>query len=240
MSRSFILETDVSLTHVGAVLMQINDDNLPRVIGYFFKKLRPTEMRYSTTDREALAIVLACSQFSNFLWGTKVFIRTNHQPLISVFRQKSKSPRMNRWILEMRDYQFTIDYKSGIRNVVADQLSRRVRPIRHWGDQNELFLGKTREEFSQLQMQEPRWREMRQYLGGCIPRSKHPRATFAQFNIENEILYSTIRKKDNTTLYTLVIPNELRQQAINFAHERVGSLRYSQICSQGRRLFLLA
>ncbi len=73
-----MLETDASLTHVGAVLMQIDDNNLPRVIGYFSKKLRPTEMRYSTTDMEALAIVLACRQFHNFIWGTKVFIRTDH------------------------------------------------------------------------------------------------------------------------------------------------------------------
>lgn len=220
MSRSFILETDASLTHVGAVLMQIDDNNLPRVIGYFSKKLRPAEMRYSTTDREALAIVLACRQFHHFLWGTKVFVRTDHQPLVSIFRQKTKSPRMNRWILEMRDYHFSIDYKSGKKNVVADQLSRPVRPIRPWGGQSELFLGRTREEFSQLQMQEPRWREMRQYLeGGCIPRSKYHRATLAQFNIEDKILYSTRRKKDNTILYTLVIPNELRRQALRFAHE---------------------
>ncbi len=202
------------LTHVGAVLMQSDDNNLPRVIGYFSKKLRPTEMRYSTTDREALAMVLECRQFHNFLWDNKVFIRTDQQPLVSVFRVKTKSPRMNRWILEMRDYQFSIDYKSGKKNVVADQLSRPVGPVRPWGDQNELFLGKTREEFSQLQMQEPRWREMRQYLEReCIPRSKYPRATLAHFNIENEILYSTRRKKDNIILYTLVIPNELRRQA---------------------------
>ncbi len=144
--------------------MQMNDNNLPRVIGYFSKKLRSTEMRYSTTDREALAVVLACRQF-HFLWGTKVFVRTDHQPLVSIFRQKTKSPRMNRWILEMRDYHYSINYKSGKKNVVADQLSRPVRPIRPWGDQGELFLGKTREEFSQLQMQEPRWREMKLATG---------------------------------------------------------------------------
>ncbi len=44
MTIFFILETDASLTHVGAVLMQMNYSNLPRVIGYFSKKLRPTEI----------------------------------------------------------------------------------------------------------------------------------------------------------------------------------------------------
>ncbi len=38
--------------------------------------------------------------------------------------------RINRWILEMKDYHYIINYKSGKKNVVADQLSRPVRPIR--------------------------------------------------------------------------------------------------------------
>ncbi len=103
MTKKRILETDASLTHVDAVLMKLNDNNLPRVIEYFSKKLCPTKMRYSTTDREALAIVVTCRQFHHFPWGTKVFVRTDHQRLVSIFRQKTKSPRMNRWILEMRD-----------------------------------------------------------------------------------------------------------------------------------------
>ncbi len=102
LSKQFILETDASQRHVAAVLLQYDDEGLPRTIGYFSKKLKPTEVRYSTTDREALAIVLACRHFNHYLWGTKFLIQTDHQPITSVFRQRTKSPRMNRWILEMR------------------------------------------------------------------------------------------------------------------------------------------
>ncbi len=59
LKRTFILETDTSQHHVAAVLMQYHEDNLPKVIVYFSKKLRPAEIRYSTTDREVLTIVLA-------------------------------------------------------------------------------------------------------------------------------------------------------------------------------------
>ncbi len=86
-------------------------------------------MRYSTTDREALAIVLACRQFHHYLWDTKFIIRTDHQPTTTVFRQRTKSPMMNRWMLEMRDYRFRVVYKMGKNNVVADQLSGPVRVI---------------------------------------------------------------------------------------------------------------
>ena len=227
MSREFILETDASLTHVGAVLMQRDKDGLLRVIGYFSKKLRPPEMKYSATDREALGIVLACRQYHHFLWGTKVMIRTDHQPLVSVFRKKTKSPRMNRWILEMRDYQYRIEYKAGKKNLVADQLSRparsitSIRPIRGEDEPNDRFLGKTKEEFIQMQMAEFRWREMKEYLeGGRIPRSKYPRSTLNQFILEDGILYSSKRKLDQTLLYVLVIPEALRKRALIFAHEK--------------------
>ncbi len=83
--KRFILETDASQHHVAAVLLQYDDEGLPRVVGYFSKKLNQAEVRYSATDREELAIVLACRQFHHYLWGTRFAIRTDHQPITTVF-----------------------------------------------------------------------------------------------------------------------------------------------------------
>ncbi len=65
--RPFVLQTDASTIHVGAVLLQHCKDGSPVTIGYFSKRLKPAETRYSTTDKEALAIVLACRNFHHFL-----------------------------------------------------------------------------------------------------------------------------------------------------------------------------
>ncbi len=87
-----------------------------------------------------------------------------------VFRQRIKSPRMNRWMLEMRDYRVKVEYKMGKNNVMADQLSRPVRVIP--GSEDGTWLGKSRDEIQEMQREEPRWREMVNYLeGGRIPRS---------------------------------------------------------------------
>ncbi len=138
--------------------------------------MKPAESRYSTTDREALAIVLACRQFQHYLYGTKFTIRTDHQPIVSVFKQKTKCPRMNRWVFEMREYCYKIEYKSGKRNVVADQLSRPVRVIH--GCKDGRWLRKSKEEVKGMQRAEARWQEMAVFLeGGGIPRSKYPRVT---------------------------------------------------------------
>ncbi len=111
LSRRFILETDASQHHGAAVLLQYDDEGLPRAVGYFSKKLKQAEVHYSATDREALAIVLACRQLHHYLWGTRFVIRTEHQPITTEFRQRTKSPRMNRWMLEMRDCRFRVEDK---------------------------------------------------------------------------------------------------------------------------------
>ncbi len=69
--KQFILETDASQHHVAAILLQCDDEGLPRAVGYFSKKLKQAEVRYSATDREALAIVLACRQLHHYLWRTR-------------------------------------------------------------------------------------------------------------------------------------------------------------------------
>lgn len=218
MDRTFILTTDASKHYVGAVLSQGQDDDVEAVIGYFSKKLKPAEVKYSTTDREALAIVLACRNFSHFLWGSHFIVRTDHQPLTSVFKRKTKSPRMNRWIVEMRDYHYNIQYVKGKNNVVADQLSRPVRIIQHQIEE-ENWLGKTKEEFRDLQLQVPKWREMIEYLeGGRIPRHKYPQTTLEQFVMEEGVLFKVIRKIDNSLHYVLVVPHCLKQQALKLTH----------------------
>ncbi len=165
--KPFVLETDPSQHHVTAVLMQYNDNSLPQIVAYFLKKLWPVERQYSAMDREALAIVLACCQFNSYLWGTQFTIQTDHQPVVSVFKHKTKSPRMNRWILEMRDYQYRIEYKQGRKNVVTDHLSQPVRVIQH---NEEQWLGKSKEELIEMQGRERRWNEVVEYLrGGRVP-----------------------------------------------------------------------
>ena len=219
MSRPFELFTDASLNHVGAVLMQRDEGRL-KPIGYFSKKLKPVEQRYSTTDREALGVILACRRFHHFLWGVPFTIHTDHQPLVSVFKRKTKSPRMSRWVIEMQDYRFKVVYRPGRDNEVADQLSRPVRALLYQGGEN--YLGLSQEEFKQKQLDEPRWADVINYLeGGRLPRKKCPSTLITRFMLYEGLLYLCADKCDNSVQLRLVIPQELRKAALKFGHETV-------------------
>ena len=153
LDQPFIVTTDASNTHVGGVLSQIQKDEQIKPVAYFSKKLNGTEGRYSVTDKEALAIVLTCRNFHHYLWGTHFTVITDHQPLTTIFKRKTKSPRMNRWILEMREYNYHINYMKGKDNLVADQLSRPVRIIHRAPETT--YLGCTPAEFKDHQRGDP-------------------------------------------------------------------------------------
>ncbi len=69
--QPFVITTDASYTHVGGVLSLVQSDASNRAIGYFSRKLKGAEFRYSATDKEALAVVLTCRNFGHYLWGSK-------------------------------------------------------------------------------------------------------------------------------------------------------------------------
>ncbi len=56
--------------------------------------------------------------------------------------------------------------------------------------------------------------------GGRISRSKYPRATLDQFALEDGILYLCKQKIDGTIWYLLIVPNELKKEALRLIQEK--------------------
>ena len=236
-SQPFIVTTDASNSHVGGVLSQIQPDGSNQPIGYFSKKLIPTETKYSATDKEALGVVLTCRNFHHYLWGSKFTILTDHQPLTSIFKRKTKSPRMNRWILEMREYSYEIKYLKGKHNVVADNLSRPIRIVRTNPAKSD-YLGLTPQEVIQAQRKDPRWKELAEYLeGGKLPTKLYSKILLEQFEVQEEILYYVREKLDGSIHYCLVVPHELKGQALNFAHTSAGHLGQKKTIAKTEEYF---
>ena len=117
-SKPFILETDVSLKDLGAVLSQKGDDNEILVVTYASRSLRPSEksMRdYSSAKIELMALKWSvCDKFKDYLLGSKFTVFTDNNPLCYI---KSS---------ELVLYDFDIIYRTGKSNLVADVLSRRT------------------------------------------------------------------------------------------------------------------
>lgn len=121
------LMTDASNTCIGAVLQQkVRGSWKP--LGYFSKKLTPTEQKYSTYDRELLAIFKSIKYFRKLFEGQPLTVYTDHKALCHAFsklgKQDKETPRRTRHLLFISEFTVDIQHISGKDNIVADTLSR--------------------------------------------------------------------------------------------------------------------
>lgn len=123
LQEPFILRTDASSSSVGAVLMQRHEGVL-HPVAYASRKLLAREVRYSTIEREALALVWAIQTFHVYLLGKRFVLQTDHQPLAYINSAKQTNSRVLRWSLLLTEYDFVVEYIKGSDNVGADYLSR--------------------------------------------------------------------------------------------------------------------
>ena len=123
-SKRFIVQTDASDRGVGAVLSQESENGGDRPVAYFSRKLLPREEKYSTIEKECLAIRLAVHAFRVYLMGRAFTIQTDHRSLEWLDRLKEGNARLTRWSLLLQPYQYTVEHKPGSRNCNADTLSR--------------------------------------------------------------------------------------------------------------------
>ena len=126
-SATLHLYTDASNVAVGAVLEQ-KEKGVAKPLGFFSKKLSPTEKRYSTFDRELLAVFSAIKYFKHLLLAKHFEIFTDHLPLVHAFvkRTDQESQRQQRQLTAIAEYDCTILHLPGKQNKVADALSRNV------------------------------------------------------------------------------------------------------------------
>ena len=126
-TRPFILEVDASLTGLGAVLSQKDDEGRTHVIAYASRSLRPNERKmhnYSSLKLELLALKWAVAEkFRGYLLGHHVVIYTDNNPLSHLETAKFGATEM-RWASELQVFNYELKYKPGKNNNNADALSR--------------------------------------------------------------------------------------------------------------------
>lgn len=109
-NKETIISVDASKDGLGAVIMQ---ENLP--CAYASKTMSETQSRYAQIEKELLAICFGVTRFNNYIYGKKVTVETDHQPLITIFNKPlNKCPaRLQRMLLHLQKYDLVVKYKPG-------------------------------------------------------------------------------------------------------------------------------
>ena len=120
----FLLFVDASSTGIGFTLAKIQNGK-EVVIAYNGRGLNQAEQNYSTTEREALALVEGINKFQPYLHNHKFTVVTDHSSLRWLMNVKDASGRLARWALLLQQYDFNIVHRPSRIHGNADCLSRR-------------------------------------------------------------------------------------------------------------------
>lgn len=126
-----VLFTDASDHTIAGTLMQQRDhDDAPAPLEYFSRALTAAERNYSTSEKEALAVVASLQRARHIVLGRHVTVYTDHAALRSLLTARVLAGRLQRWALVLQEYQLTIAHRAGHTMTMVDPLTRAGAPPR--------------------------------------------------------------------------------------------------------------
>ena len=121
-TKPVLISVDASMRGLGAAMIQEN-----KVVAYASRSLTPTQQRYAQIEKEALAVVFGCSKFHKYIYGKPdVKIESDHKPLENILKKPIHNApmRIQRMLLKLQPYSFSLVYTKGKDIGLADCLSR--------------------------------------------------------------------------------------------------------------------
>jgi len=123
-NREFNLLVDASDHTVAEVLKQFSDEGVERPIAFFSWKLNKTQQGWSTVEKEAYAALRALQRVKQWVFGHRIFVICDHNPLIYLTESAPKSAKLLRWALALQQFDVVFQYRAGNAHVVPDLLTR--------------------------------------------------------------------------------------------------------------------
>ena len=110
--------------HLGCALYQEQNGKL-RILGFGSRTLVGAEKKYHSSKLEFLGLKWAMDHFRDYLYYAEHFdVYTDFNLLTYIKTSCKLNATGQRWVNELANFQFSVKYKPGIQNNVADSLSR--------------------------------------------------------------------------------------------------------------------
>jgi hypothetical protein len=118
--KLFMVDCDASGVGFVAVLHQ---DVGP--IAFFSRPCAACHLKLAAYERELIGLVQAVRHWRPYLWGRHFLICTDHYSFKILLDQRLSTVPQHQWISKLFGFDFTVEYRTGCLNTMADALSRR-------------------------------------------------------------------------------------------------------------------
>ena len=122
---SYTLYTDASKYAYIGILIQ-NNNGTDHPITYISGLFHRSQLNWATPTKEAYAIYMSVKKLSFYIDTAKITVKSDHLPLKKFLEKNTLNPKVNKWAVELESQNITFEYIIGVKNTLADTLSRLI------------------------------------------------------------------------------------------------------------------
>ena len=86
-----------------------------------------SQLNWAALTKEAFAIYSSIKKFSYYLEDADTILRSDHLPLKKFLQKNTLNSKVNNWAVEISSYRIQFEYINGIKNTLADTMSRLIQ-----------------------------------------------------------------------------------------------------------------
>ena len=129
----YVLFTDASkyawacvLTQEKTHIMEEKEVKILHPITYMSGLFRGSQMNWACLTKEAYAIYMSIKKLAYYLEDADITLRSDHLPLKKFLAKNTLNSKVNNWAIEISPFCITFKYIKGIKNTLADTMSRLI------------------------------------------------------------------------------------------------------------------
>ena len=132
-SKAYVLFTDASKYAWSCVLTQEYTHDIEgktvkilHPISYQSGLFKGSQLNWACLTKEAYAIYMSIKKLDYYLVNADIILQSDHLPLKKFLNKKTLNSKVNNWAVEISPFRITFEYIKGIKNTLADTMSRLI------------------------------------------------------------------------------------------------------------------
>ena len=124
-NKPFKLFTDMPNYSYSSILNQAHGEDPAQLvpIAYFSGCFNRTQQLWNITQKECYTVYKSINKFSFYLTEAECTLYYDHKPLVPFLTTGMKNKTIDRWALELQQYNIKFQHVAGKENVIADTIS---------------------------------------------------------------------------------------------------------------------
>ena len=86
-----------------------------------------SQLNWAALTKEAFAIYSSIKKLSYYLEDAEIILRSDHLPFKKFLQKNTLNTKVNNWVVDISPYKIQFEYIKGIKNTLADKMSRLIQ-----------------------------------------------------------------------------------------------------------------